>query len=84
MELIVGALAVYKVVQLLDLLTPKEAMPWVKVVFTLALSYAVVFILWTTNPWVDGLAVATLAGATHAIIRMFLLMGDMARHKSVR
>lgn len=84
MELIIGALAVYKVVQLLDLLTPKEAMPWVKVVFTLVLSYAVVLILWTNNPWMDGLAVATLAGATHAIIRMFLLMGDMARHKSVR
>jgi len=84
MELLLAALAVYKVVQILDLFLTKEPMPWVKVVATLLLSYASVLILWTDVIWLHGLVVATVAGIVHSLIRMITLMGDMARTKSLR
>lgn len=84
MELLLAALAVYKIVQILDLFIPKEPMPWVKVVTTLVLSYASVFILWTDTIWLHGLVVATIAGIVHSLIRMITFMGDMARTKSLR
>lgn len=84
MELLLAALAVYKVVQILDLFLTKEPMPWVKVVATLLISYALVLILWTDVIWLHGLVVATIAGIVHSLIRMITLMGDMARTKSLR
>lgn len=84
MELLLAALAVYKIVQILDLFIPKEPMPWVKVVTTLVLSYASVLILWTDTIWLHGLVVATIAGIVHSLIRMITFMGDMARTKSLR
>jgi hypothetical protein len=84
MELLLAALAVYKVVQILDLFLTKEPMPWVKVVATLVMSYASVLILWTDIIWLHGLVVATIAGIVHSLIRMITLMGDMARTKSLR
>jgi len=84
MELLLAALAVYKVVQILDLFLTKEPMPWVKVVATLVMSYAAVLILWTEIIWLHGLVVATIAGIVHSLIRMITLMGDMARTKSLR
>lgn len=84
MELLLAALAVYKVVQILDLFLTKEPMPWVKVVATLIMSYASVLILWTEIIWLHGLVVATIAGIVHSLIRMITLMGDMARAKSLR
>jgi len=84
MELLLVALAVYKIVQILDLFIPKEPMPWVKVVTTLVLSYALVLILWTDTIWLHGLVVATIAGIVHSLIRMITFMGDMARAKSLR
>lgn len=84
MELLLAALAVYKIVQILDLFLTKEPMPWVKVVATLLISYALVLILWTDVIWLHGLVVATIAGIVHSLIRMITLMGDMARTKSLR
>lgn len=84
MELLLAALAVYKVVQILDLFLTKEPMPWVKVIATLVMSYASVLILWTDIIWLHGLVVATIAGIVHSLIRMITLMGDMARTKSLR
>jgi len=84
MELLLAALAVYKIVQILDLFLTKEPMPWVKVVATLLISYALVLILWTDIIWLHGLVVATIAGIVHSLIRMITLMGDMARTKSLR
>jgi len=84
MELLLAALAVYKVVQILDLFLTKEPMPWVKVVATLVMSYASVLILWTDIIWLHGLVVATIAGIVHSLIRMITLMGDMARTKSLK
>jgi len=84
MDLLLAALAVYKIVQILDLFLTKEPMPWVKVVATLLISYALVLILWTDVIWLHGLVVATIAGIVHSLIRMITLMGDMARTKSLR
>ena len=42
MELVILGLVVYKIVQMLDLLSPKEAMPWVKVLSSVLISYIVV------------------------------------------
>lgn len=84
MELLILALVVYKIVQLLDLFSPKEAMPWVKVVVTVLVSYVVTFAAWTDMIWRDGLAVATLAGIVHSLIRYITYAGDMSRTKSLR
>ena len=84
MELLLAALAVYKIVQIVDMMLPKEPMPWVKVIATLVVSYAVVAVLWTDKIWMDGLVVAALAGIVHSTIRMITLMGDMARTRSLK
>lgn len=84
MELLLVALAVYKIVQIVDMMLPKEPMPWVKVVATLVVSYVLVVVIWTNTVWMDGLVVATLAGIIHSVIRMITLMGDMARTRSLK
>jgi hypothetical protein len=84
MELLFAALAVYKIIQISDLVIPKEPMPWVKVVATLVVSYVVVVVLWTDVIWIHGLVVASIAGIIHSLVRMIILMGDMARTRSLR
>jgi hypothetical protein len=84
MDYIIAALAVYKIVQLADALTPKEAMPWVKIIFTVILSYPITLVLGTPNPYIDGLAVATLAGVCHAVVRLVMLLGDNIKRKAIR
>lgn len=84
MTYLLAGLAVYKLVQILDLLTPKEAMPWVKVLVGTAIGYGVSFIVGTENRWIDGLVIATIAGACHGLLRMVTLMGDMAQRKSIK
>lgn len=83
MNYIIGALAVYKTVQVLDLLAPKEAMPWVKVILGTAISYAFAAGLQIDNLWIAGLTMATLAGACHGVLRLITLLGDYAQRKSV-
>lgn len=84
MNYIICALAVYKIIQLLDALTPREAMPWVKVSFGVLLGY--IFALATSLPnwWTAGLVVATLAGACHGILRLLTLLGDLAAKRSLK
>jgi membrane-bound metal-dependent hydrolase YbcI (DUF457 family) len=84
MELIILALFVYKIVQLLDLFAPRDAMPWVKVVVTVLVSYIAVLAAWTEVIWRDGLAVATIAGIVHSLIRYITYGGDMARTRSLK
>lgn len=84
MNYIIAALAVYKVVQLIDALTPKEAMPWVKVLVGIVLGYVVTFVIDLPDKWIAGLTVATLAGACHALLRLITLVGDMATRRIVR
>lgn len=84
MIIIIAALAVYKLVQLAEALTPKEAMPWVKILFTIGVSYAVVSLLQVDKIALMGLTVATIAGTVHAVLRLITLLGDLARRKSMR
>lgn len=83
-EILVASLAVYKLVQVLDAISPREAMPWVKVLVSVALSYPAAIIAGVSNVALGGLAVATVAGTIHAVLRLITLTGDMARKKSLR
>jgi hypothetical protein len=84
MNYIIAALAVYKALQVLDSLTPKEAMPWVKIIFGVLLSYVVTMIIPVDHKPLAGLVIATLAGACHSVLRLVTLLGDMAKRKATR
>jgi hypothetical protein len=84
MNYIIAALAVYKLVQLLNVLTPREAMPWVKILAGVAFGYGASFVLNIEDMWTSGLVVATLAGACHGVLRMITLVGDMSQRKSLK
>jgi hypothetical protein len=84
MTYLIAGLAVYKLMQVLDLLTPREAMPWVKVLIGVAFGYGSLFILNIQDKWISGLAVATIAGACHGVLRLITLMGDTAQRKSIK
>ena len=84
MDYILGALAVYKITHVLDTLTPKEAIPWVKVVFSLLVSFIFSFMLGLPDIFIAGCAIATLAGTVHAFLRLMVLVGDMAQRKVLR
>lgn len=85
MELVICTLAVYKSVQILDALSPKEAMPWVKVVVGWFLSMGATAI---GGPFGDAsfghfllysLAIATMAGTVHTLLRLLTHLGDRQR-----
>ena len=84
MTYVIAGLAVYKLIQVLDLLAPRDAMPWVKVVLAVILSYGISFVVQIDELWTSGLVVATLAGATHTLLRLLTLTGDMAQRKSLK
>lgn len=84
MEILICSLAVYKLVQVAESLSPREPMPWVKVLFAVAVSYGVSAGAGIPNLWVSGLSVATIAGTVHAVLRLLTLTGDMAHRKSLK
>lgn len=84
MDLIICSFAVYKFVQLAEALSPREPMPWVKVVFSVAVSYGAAALASFDDLWMSGLAVATIAGTVHALLRLLTLVGDMAYRKSIK
>ena len=84
MNYIICALAVYKLLQVIDLLLPKEAMPWVKVLAGVVVSYGASFVVEVDNLWVGGLVIATLAGVCHTVLRCQTYLGDMAHNKSLK
>jgi hypothetical protein len=84
MNYLICALAVYKLVQIADALSPREAMPWVKVIFGVALAYGSTFILHFPDRWITGLAIASLAGAIHSLLRLLTLSGDMVSRRVVK
>jgi hypothetical protein len=84
MNYIICALAVYKVLQIIESLLPKEVMPWVKVLAGTVLSYITIFIVPFDDRWLSGLAVATLAGMVHTLLRLLTLMGDMSYKRSIK
>jgi len=84
MNLVIASLAVYKVLQLIDSLLPKEAMPWVKILSSIALSYISCLAIDADNIFVDGAAIAAMSGIVHAVLRLLTLSGDAAHRKSLR
>lgn len=84
MDLLIGALAVYKTVQILDALSPREAMPWVKILVGVALSYPAGILLGVDDLAMSGLAIATLSGTIHSVLRALTLSGDASKRRSMR
>jgi hypothetical protein len=84
MSYILGALAVYKLLQIFDSLTPREAMPWVKVLIGTVLGYGAAFVVNSPDKWTGGLVIATLAGACHGILRLITVLGDLAVRRTIK
>lgn len=84
MSIVLCALAVYKLTQLVDALLPKEPMPWVKLIFSVAAGYGASVIAGTGNYAISGFAVAAVAGGIHSLLRLVTLVGDMSQRKSMR
>ena len=84
MNYLIAGLAVYKFVQLIDALTPKEAMPWVKILFSVVVSYITTLFMPVDHIVVAGLAISAIAGIVHAVLRFMTLTGDWAQRKSAR
>lgn len=84
MELLVASLAVYKTMQTIDALLPKEPMPWVKILASVLLGYLAAWLGGVDDLKLSGLAVATLAGAVHSALRCMTLAGDSFQRKSLR
>lgn len=82
MLFLLGALAVYKTVQVINALLPRPVMPWVTVLMGVVLAIPLGFALRLDYPLVSGLAMATVAGTTHTTLRMLTYLGDMALKKS--
>lgn len=84
MNYLLAGLAVYKTIQLLDILTPKEAMPWVKITASVVFGYIAQYLISVDNYYIGGLVIASLAGAVHAMLRLVTLWGDVAQKKAMR
>jgi hypothetical protein len=84
MSYLLAGLAVYKLMQFLNTLTPKEAMPWVKVLVGVVLGYGVAFVTNLPDVWTSGLVVATIASACHGLLRLLTLHGDLAARKTYK
>jgi hypothetical protein len=84
MNYIIAGLAVYKFVHILDAISPRNAMPWVKILVSTVVSYVAVALLGVSDWWIAGLAVATIASACHGVMRMITLLGDLAYRKSIK
>lgn len=82
--IILTALAVYKVLQVVLVLLPREVQPWVKVIAGVVISIPVTLLSGLEDVAISSLAVATLAGATHTVLRLLTYVGDLAIRRSIR
>lgn len=91
MTYIICGLAVYKTLHIILALLTKEVMPWVKVVAGMVIAVGAIglaspYLGHKSFGWfvLSALAVATLAGLTHTVIRLLTYLGDMAARKALR
>jgi len=84
MGYIIGALAVCKVIQLLEIALPRPVMPWVKVAAAVALSYGAALISGADFLPLAGLAIATLAAGVHGVLRLLTLAGDLVMRRTIK
>lgn len=82
--MIIAALAVYKIVHVITSLLPRDVMPWVKVIGSTIISFVVAALLKMDDYVVSSLAIATLSGVVHAIIRMMMYTGDLVARRATR
>lgn len=80
----IAALAVYKMLQIILSLLPREVQPWVKVVAGALLAFGATALSGVDNFVLSALAVATLAGATHTVLRLLTYLGDLALRRSLK
>jgi hypothetical protein len=83
-SILLASLAVYKTLQFIDAVLPREAMPWVKILAGIVLGYVAGLIIGCENLVINGLAIASLSGTVHAVHRLLTLSGDAAHRKSLR
>jgi len=81
---IICCLAVYKTVHVFDAISPRQLMPWVKVLVVVVLGYGAALLAGLPDLGLAGLAVATGAGTVHSLLRMITYVGDMAQRKSLK
>lgn len=84
MTFILCCLAVYKLIQLIDSLLPKEPMPWVKLLASVTLGHVAALVGGLNYIYLSGLAIATVAGGVHSLLRLITLAGDSAQRKNLR
>lgn len=84
MDIFIASLAVYKVIQIIDSLSPREAMPWVKILVGAILGYLSGWVIGVSDLHISGLAIATLSGTVHSVLRWFTLNGDASHRRSMR
>lgn len=84
MGYVIGALAVYKAVQLLEIALPRPVMPWVKVAVAVALGYGAALLGGAGPLPLAGLAIATLASGVHSVLRLLTLAGDLVMRRTLR
>jgi len=84
MTFIICSLAVYKLVQLVDSVLPKEPMPWVKLIASTVLGYLAALVGGLDYLYLSGLAVTAVAGSVHSLLRLVTLAGDAAQRKHLR
>ena len=84
MGYIIGALAVCKTVQLLEIALPRPVMSWVKVVAAVALGYGAALLAGSDPLPLAGLAIASLAAFIHGVLRLLTLAGDLVMRRTIR
>lgn len=82
--ILIAALAVYKALQVVLVLLPREVQPWVKTVAGVLLALAAAALAGVDNFVLSALCIATLAGAAHSLLRLVTYLGDLAMRKSLK
>lgn len=84
MTLVLAALAVYKALQIILSLLPREVQPWVKVLAGTILAFGATALADVDYFVLSALAVATLAGTVHSVLRLLTYLGDYAARKAFK
>lgn len=82
MTLLIGGLAVYKVIHIITSALPKKLNGWVIVLSGAILGIITSVFISSENVVFSGLAMATIASATHSVLRLVTLVGDSSIRQS--
>lgn len=80
----IAALAVYKVIHVITSLLSKKLAPWVLVLAGVVFGFGAALMYRPSSFVLSALAIATLAGIVHSVIRLLIYVGDMALRKSLK